>query len=488
MIERILPAGVASAEAFADPPDAALFPEEAALVAKAVEKRRREFATARGCARGALAALGVPPAPILRGERGAPQWPPGIVGSITHCAGYRAAVVARGRDALTIGVDAEPDEGLPRGVLDAVSLPGERARLRDLAAALPHTSWDRLLFSAKEAVYKAWFPLTRRWLGFDEADITISPADGSFSARLLVAASVVGNAPLACLTGRWLACDGLILTAITVPALRFGGLPQEGPVLDHPGRGAGPPGERPERGRVVRLRGNPGLGRLGSAVTNHDLDHPIDDDAPIGRGQFVPVKEEPQLSSADGRLGCGRAPLDVVAELGLPRGGPGHLVKARDRPGGIPVEECHGMVRSGERVPGARVTVADDGVRPFMTQPPGLPYGVWRRPEIGGRPVQIAQQPADFPDSLVRPGMRIGDRALDIAQGLVAAIVESRVGDPRTSRKSGPFQVRQKGMDGNAPRPPRPQDNFPTAGHGARRAINAWQEFIGRVHMHTGLH
>jgi 4'-phosphopantetheinyl transferase EntD len=217
VIEKILPARVACAEAFGDPPDTVLFPEEEALLGRAVEKRRREFATARGCARSALAALGAAPAPILPGERGAPRWPPGFVGSITHCAGYRAAAVAHARDMLSIGVDAEPDEDLPDGVLAAVSLPGERARLRDLAAAAPGTCWDRLLFSAKESVYKAWFPLAGRWLGFADADITVNLADGTFGARLRVAAPEVGGSPLAGFTGRWLARDGLIMTAVTVP-------------------------------------------------------------------------------------------------------------------------------------------------------------------------------------------------------------------------------------------------------------------------------
>jgi 4'-phosphopantetheinyl transferase EntD len=228
VIEQIFPAGVACAEAFTDPPDAGLFPEEEALVAKAVEKRRREFTTARGCARSALAALGVPPAPILAGERGAPRWPPGFVGSITHCAGYRAAAVARARDMLTIGLDAEPDQVLPDGVLAVISLPGERARLGDLAVTAPGTCWDRLLFSAKESVYKAWFPLTRRRLGFEDADIIVNPADGTFEARLLVAAPVVGGSMLAGFTGRWLASDGLILTAIaTRPRSSFGATSDE---------------------------------------------------------------------------------------------------------------------------------------------------------------------------------------------------------------------------------------------------------------------
>jgi 4'-phosphopantetheinyl transferase EntD len=218
VISEILPGLVECAEAFWDPPEAALFPAEEALVARAVQKRRREFATGRHCARSALGALGIGPAPILQGQGGAPQWPPGIVGSITHCAGYRAAAVARAGEVATIGLDAEPAQRLPDEVLALVAQPDERDRLRDLARDAPGICWDRLLFSAKESVYKAWFPLARRWLGFEDADITINAANGTFEARLLVAAPDSSGIPPAGFTGRWLSGDGLILTAITVLA------------------------------------------------------------------------------------------------------------------------------------------------------------------------------------------------------------------------------------------------------------------------------
>jgi 4'-phosphopantetheinyl transferase EntD len=217
VLADIVPPQVAADEAFGDVPGEVLFPEEEAVVARAVDKRRREFAAVRACARAGLARLGVPPVPILPGARGAPQWPPGIVGSMTHCAGYRAAAVARAEDMLTLGVDAEPDGRLPDGVLDAVATADERAGLDALASGAPGPSWDRLLFCAKEAVYKAWFPLTQRWLGFKEAAVTISPADGTFDARLLVEGPVLDGRRLAGFTGRWLARDGLILTAIAVP-------------------------------------------------------------------------------------------------------------------------------------------------------------------------------------------------------------------------------------------------------------------------------
>ena len=216
MIEEILLPAVAAAEAFEDPQDAVLFPEEQAVISKAVEKRRREFTTARSCARAALARLGQPPVAILPGERGSPGWPPGIVGSITHCAGYRAAAVGQAAEVLAIGVDAEPDAPLPDGVLGVISLAAERDRLRDLAQPAPGPHWDRMLFCAKESVYKAWFPLTGRWLGFEQAEITLDPAGGTFSARLLVPGPEVDGRELTAFAGRWLARDGLILTAISV--------------------------------------------------------------------------------------------------------------------------------------------------------------------------------------------------------------------------------------------------------------------------------
>ncbi|GGQ55067.1 4'-phosphopantetheinyl transferase family protein [Couchioplanes azureus] len=210
MIERILPPPVRSAHALDDPSDAPLFPGEAELVATAVAKRRAEFTTVRHCARTALAELGIPPGPILRGERGAPIWPRGIVGSLTHCAGYRAAAVARDTEVTGIGVDAEVHGPLPDGVLDLVSLPEERDHLAALAAKHPETWWERLLFSAKESVYKVWFPRTGEWLGFEEATLTFTPDTGEFTARLL------RPGPFGTLTGRFLVADGIVLTAIVL--------------------------------------------------------------------------------------------------------------------------------------------------------------------------------------------------------------------------------------------------------------------------------
>ncbi len=218
IIGEILPPEVAAAEAFDDTQTTALFPEEEAAMTRAVPRRREEFATGRACARAALARLGLPPVPIVPGDRGAPRWPDGVAGSITHCAGYRAAAVARVSDVAALGLDAEPNAALPGGVIDRVALARERAGLPGLAAAGPGVCWDRLLFCAKEAVYKAWFPLTGRWLGFEQAEITVEPEAGTFRADLFVPGAAVDGRALDRFTGRWLARDGLLLAAVVVPA------------------------------------------------------------------------------------------------------------------------------------------------------------------------------------------------------------------------------------------------------------------------------
>ncbi|PPK68866.1 4'-phosphopantetheinyl transferase superfamily protein [Actinokineospora auranticolor] len=215
MIERILPSAVVAVEAYDDPPEAVLLPDEEPVIARAVDKRRREFTTVRYCARQALAKLGRPPAAIIPGERGAPQWPDGVVGSMTHCAGYRAAVLAEATEITTVGIDAEPHVELPDGVLDAVSLPDERVHLAELAAAHPEVHWDKLLFAAKESVYKSWFPLARKWLGFSDARLRLAP-DHTFTAELLVPGPTVNGVELTGFTGRWTTDNGLVVAAIAL--------------------------------------------------------------------------------------------------------------------------------------------------------------------------------------------------------------------------------------------------------------------------------
>jgi 4'-phosphopantetheinyl transferase EntD len=216
MIDKLLPPSVVVVEAFEDLPSEPVFPGEEDLVANAIEGRCREFITARRCAREALAKLGYPPAPIRSGPKREPQWPAGVVGSITHTAGFRAAAVAPSSIVASIGIDAEQDEPLPDGVEQLVTVQGESQMLVNLSRAFPMTQWGRLLFSAKESVYKAWYPLTGKWLGYEQAHLTIDPT-GQFAAKLIADGTRIDGGPaLTELRGRFLMARGLIATTVTV--------------------------------------------------------------------------------------------------------------------------------------------------------------------------------------------------------------------------------------------------------------------------------
>jgi 4'-phosphopantetheinyl transferase EntD len=74
----------------------------------------------------------------------------------------------------------------------------------------------RLLFSAKEAVYKTWFPLTGRWLGFEQVEVSLDVEHVTFRAKLLVPGPLVDGEPLTEFAGRWTVEDGVICTAVVV--------------------------------------------------------------------------------------------------------------------------------------------------------------------------------------------------------------------------------------------------------------------------------
>jgi 4'-phosphopantetheinyl transferase EntD len=216
MISNILPCGVEAVEIVGDDPAARLLkPEESALGCVS-EARRREFTTARSCAQRALAKLNLPPSPILPGPHREPRWPVGVVGSITHCPGYRAAAVAKNKDFLSIGIDAEVHEELPDGIVKRVALREEQAWLRLLQDT--GICWDRVLFSAKESLYKTWFPVTGRWLGFEEVLVRVDPARGTFHAQLLVTNPIVDGRKIAGFDGRFCIRNGFVLTFVGLAA------------------------------------------------------------------------------------------------------------------------------------------------------------------------------------------------------------------------------------------------------------------------------
>lgn len=189
MINGLFPPGVVSAARTDDVPLDTLFEDELAVVRHAVPRRRAEYATVRWVARKCLAELGHKPVPLLAAEPGggAPCWPNGYVGALTHCAGYRAAAVARASMFDGVGIDAEPAHPLPDLVLSEITSSVERDHLNRLALQYPSLPWGRLLFSAKESYYKVWFPAMGCWLGFDDVEVRFLPLEsqtgGGFTVR-----------------------------------------------------------------------------------------------------------------------------------------------------------------------------------------------------------------------------------------------------------------------------------------------------------------
>jgi 4'-phosphopantetheinyl transferase EntD len=198
VLDGLFPEGVITA--WGDPlaPSTPLFPEEEALVARAVEKRRLEFAKGRECARNALASFGLGPAPLLSGESREPLWPADVVGSITHTRGFCAAAVARSVRYRGIGIDAEPADALEPEVARRVCESDEESGAA--VPSLPREIIPRLVFCAKEAVYKCQFPLTRTFLGF--GDVAVELTDGEFHATLRVDTPVLKKG--AHFRGKWL--------------------------------------------------------------------------------------------------------------------------------------------------------------------------------------------------------------------------------------------------------------------------------------------
>ncbi|MFI2613095.1 4'-phosphopantetheinyl transferase [Kitasatospora sp. NPDC018619] len=207
VLAALLPPHVHCAESFGLPSEERLLPTEAAYIRDRSPRRRRQFATARALARQALGALGHPPVPLLPGPGGAPRWPAGVTGSITHTDGYTACAVAGTGRLRSLGIDAEPARPLPGGVLQLVSSAAER----DGLALLPEggAPWDTVLFSAKEAAYKAVHPLTGTWAPLAAITVAVR-ADGTFTARH-------PHQPVV-RTGTWAVRHGTVVTALALPA------------------------------------------------------------------------------------------------------------------------------------------------------------------------------------------------------------------------------------------------------------------------------
>ena len=209
LLAHLLPRWVAVEERFGPPSVATCLELEAGLLPRAVKRRRAEFAAGRQCAHAACRRLGRTTNFIgIHADR-SPEWPGGIAGSITHCEGFVAAAAVLAAESTWLGIDAEPAAPLPEGVASRIAFGAERAWIDQGAGPVR----DRVLFCIKEAVFKAWWPVRRIWLDFEDVAVTVSSNADSFTAQV---AQVPGE--VLRLHGRCMVAHGLAAAVVCVAA------------------------------------------------------------------------------------------------------------------------------------------------------------------------------------------------------------------------------------------------------------------------------
>ena len=112
---------------------------------------------------------------MVPGRSGLPTLLNGLIGSMTHCNSYCAAAVAPSQVCNAIGIDAEPNRGVTPGVLDRIASSTKCEHVHYLRALHPHISFDRLLFSSKESIYKAVFSNSGDSLRFKDVRVLANP-------------------------------------------------------------------------------------------------------------------------------------------------------------------------------------------------------------------------------------------------------------------------------------------------------------------------
>lgn len=190
------------------PKDGEVSAAEITAIAGASARRKREFMVGRVLARKLLAELDIHQHNLLIGNDRAPEWPKGVLGSITHSDRICGVVVTHPSPELQgIGLDVEPAEALEQDLWDLLCTAKERKWLDELPAK-ERGLMARLLFSAKEAVYKSQYLTTRRFLEFEDVELDVDQSTGTFTARLLAPGMKGDCRP----TGGWRISEGFLVS------------------------------------------------------------------------------------------------------------------------------------------------------------------------------------------------------------------------------------------------------------------------------------
>jgi phosphopantetheine--protein transferase-like protein len=197
--------------------DFLLNPEEEVISASfGSSKRSAEFSFGRYCAHRALSKFEMESVPILRiAETREPCWPESVRGSITHSEGFAAAAVGLAKDVSGIGIDLESlSRVVDFNIRRHVCVDKEREFLESLPTEQANR-YLRIIFSAKESIFKCFFPISQTYLYFQDAEIIIDENNSEFSFSLLKACTGITSAGFQH-SGRFSIKDDLLLTSIYI--------------------------------------------------------------------------------------------------------------------------------------------------------------------------------------------------------------------------------------------------------------------------------
>lgn len=181
-----------------------LLPEETKAANNFSEKRLTEYTLGRACAREILSTLGYADFPVRIGEARQPLWPKGLVGSISHAGDTAICAIAPARKITGIGIDIETITEETFDLLELVQSDDEHTALLALSNDCHYLA--KLLFSAKESVFKCQFPLTGNWLEFKDVTLVLDIVNRIFSTKIQNQARTIT------ITGTWDVSDRLILS------------------------------------------------------------------------------------------------------------------------------------------------------------------------------------------------------------------------------------------------------------------------------------
>ena len=184
----------------------ALIGSEFEFLAKKCGQAAKAFVSGRRCVRALQKQLNLSEFELPAGEFG-PIWPSDLVGSISHSRELAAATILR--DAVGVGIDIECQRRLKVEAVRRVATKEEYSRY----SVVPDFDWT-LLFSAKESVFKAFSPLARRYIGFQEVELLLDVATQSFSVRYF--GNTVDKGLIEKAEGHWRALSGHLVTIVTV--------------------------------------------------------------------------------------------------------------------------------------------------------------------------------------------------------------------------------------------------------------------------------